>query len=169
MIRTGYNAGMRWLGIMLLVLLTSCGWLGQGIAERAADYYNYMAGQSPRTAYSSYLSPAYRGQMTAEAIEEYDKFKSANTEPNTRYPKATTYDVRVAEADGFAITVVNSELGPLFAAQRPLYWVKAGRQWYLYLGADVEIVTYGQFPAELTVPVWAPEEPEPESDGAEEQ
>lgn len=166
--RNGYNAGMRWLGTTLLVLLTGCGWLGQGIAERSVDYYNYMVGQSPQTPYSSFLSPAYRGQMTAESLKEYDEFMRGANTPNTRYPTATTYDVKLAEEDGFAITIVNPELGPMFAAQSPVQWVKAGRQWYIYLGSSVEIVTYGQFPPELTVPVWADEEPEPELEGAEE-
>ena len=47
--RNGYNAGMRCLGTALLILLTGCGWLGQDIAARSVDYYNYMVGQSPRT------------------------------------------------------------------------------------------------------------------------
>ncbi len=160
--RNGYNAGMRWLGTVLLLLLTGCGWLGQDVAGRAVDYYNYMAGQSPQTAYSSFLSPAYRGQMTAEDLRKYDDTMRGSAVPNTRYPAATTYDVKVVEQDGFAITAVNPELGPMFAAQSPVRWVRAGRQWYLYLGASVEIVTYGEFPAELQVPVWTAEEPEPE-------
>lgn len=146
---------MRMLVTLMVVMLAAsgCGLRGASLEQRAVDYYNHMAGHSPTIARSSFLTPAYRNELKeAGTLAEYDDFLRGKDEPSDRYPKATAMDIAIAEQDGFAITTANSELGPLFADQKPVRWVKVGRSWYVYIGADAEIGYYGVFPTTLVPP-----------------
>lgn len=152
---------LLWLAVA--ALLSGCGLRGASLEQRAADYYNHQAGHSPDLARSSFLTPAYREELKkAGTLQEYDEFLRSSAKPSQRYPRATADDIAAAMGDGFAITVANPELGPLFSGQQPLRWVKVGRSWYLYIGADTEVGHYGVFPTTLAPPEFeqpATEEP----------
>lgn len=141
------------LGLAALLLLGGCGLSGASLEQRAVAYYNHQAGHSPKLARSSFLTPAYREELKkAGTLKDYDDFLKSSAPPNKRYPDATEDDIATAEQDGFAITIANPELGPLFYNQQPLRWVKVGRSWYLYTGADTEVGHYGVFPETLAPP-----------------
>jgi hypothetical protein len=149
---------MRMLVSLVIVMLAAsgCGLRGATLEQRAIDYYNHMAGHSPAKAHSSFLTPAYRDELKqAGTLAEYDDFLRSKAEPSGRYPKASVDDIAIAEQDKFAITVANPELGPLFGDQKPVRWVKVGRNWYVYIGADTEIGFYGVFPTTLVPPEFA--------------
>jgi len=146
---------MRLLSLWLAVLLLAggCGLGGASLEQRAADYYNHQAGHTPKLARSSFLTPAYREELKkAGTLKDYDDFLRSTTKPSERYPKASLADIAVAQAEDFAITVANPALGPAFANQQPVRWVKVGRSWYLYIGADTEVGHYGVFPETLAPP-----------------
>lgn len=159
---------MRWLLILLLIPLTACGVLGRSVEDCAADYYNFMVGRSPKVAYSSFLSPGYRGTMQPEAREKYDAAMFHGQRANDRFPEVTATDVLVAREGKFAITVLRPGLGSALSGLAPVRWVQDSRRWFLYLGVDVELGRYGVFPETLAAP--SPDQPESEgSDDATEQ
>jgi hypothetical protein len=146
---------MRWLilGLAVLLLAGGCGLGGTSLEQRAADYYNHLAGHSPKLARSSFLTPAYREELKkAGSLKEYDSFLRSTTKASERYPKAAPEDIAVAQQDKYAITVANPDLGPAFANQQPVRWVRVGRSWYMYIGADTEVGHYGVFPTGLAPP-----------------
>jgi len=159
---------VRWLLILLLIPLTACGVLGRSVEDCAADYYNFMVGRSPKVAYSSFLSPAYRGIMTPESRKKYDSAKLQVLRANDRFPEVAATDVIVAREGKFAITVLRPGLGSALNGLAPVRWVQDTRRWYIYLGVDVELGRYGVFPETLVAP--SPDQPEGESsDDAAEQ
>lgn len=163
---------MRILAAVLVVALagSGCGLRTASLEQRAADYYNYMAGHSPTKARSSFLTPAYRDELKdAGTLQEYDDFLRGKPEPSGRYPKAGVEDIAVSEQEGFAITVANPELGPLFANQQPVRWVKVGRSWYVYIGADTEVGYYGVFPTTLAPPEYGGAEEDSSGDQGTEE
>jgi hypothetical protein len=140
---------------LALALCTACGLLPQRLETRAAQYYNFMAGQAPQTKYSSFLSPAYRGVFKREDLKALDKARGVASQASVRYPKATSQDVAVSfdpQHKHFAYSVVRPQLGDAFAMQPPVKWVRAGNRWYLYTGSDAEIKRYGPFPPQLGPP-----------------
>ena len=167
----GYNAYVRYLFLTLAVLtLAGCGLIGGSLEDRAADYYNFMVGNTPNVKYSSFISPAYRGVFTREALKEYNDKMGRGDKVLGRHGEATAADVTVRQNDKFAITVIDPETGRAFANLEPARWVKAGSKWYLYFGSDAEISRYGPFPEGLQPPAVRRQEPEPAEpvDGVEE-
>jgi hypothetical protein len=145
---------------MALTALCGCTLLGGSLEQRAAGYYNYMAGKQPQVKYSSFISPAYRQAMGSSTVKQLDESKGLGRQPNERYPDATAEHVSVSIKDQFAYTMVDPGLGDAFRAMPPVKWVKVGRRWYLYMGSDAEAGKYGPFPPDLS-----PREP-PGSDPA---
>jgi hypothetical protein len=139
------------MAVLLSLALLGCGG-GAALNKRAVGYYNFMAGLSPKTKYSSFFSPAYREQFQGDGLQAVDRAVSTGAKPNTRYKPAKAADVTVATAGNFAYTAVSPSLGPAFAGLRPQRWVRDGRGWYLYMGSDAEVRKYGQFPFDLTPP-----------------
>jgi hypothetical protein len=141
------------IGLAALLIAGGCGLSGASLEQRAVDYYNHLAGHTPKLAQSSFLTPAYREELKeAGTLKDYDDFLRSKSQPSERYPKATPSDIAAAQAEDFAITVANPALGPAFANQQPVRWVKVGRSWYVYKGADTEVGHYGVFPATLAPP-----------------
>ena len=144
-----------------LLLAGGCGLIGGSLKGRAAAYYNYMVGLSPKARYSSFLSPVYRRTFSSADLHRLDKAISPGTKPTTRYTPARTKDIAVARMGQFAFTTINPELGRAFEGVGPARWVNVGGRWYLYTGSEAEVNAYGKFPMALSPP--APPKPaEPE-------
>ena len=148
--RYGYNACVRYLTIILALALCGCAFTGGDLKSRAADYYNFMAGNTPKVAAASFLSPAYRTDLDVKA---YNEAMGRGKRSSGRRQAAEPDDVYVAQQGKFAITVMDPDKGRSYASLEPVKWVKAGMRWYVYIGASAEIVRYGEFPAGLRPPV----------------
>lgn len=142
---------MRWLTLIALILIAGCSH-GSALQSRAAAYYNFMAGHAPNRSYAGFLSPAYRKQFSQESLQELEEAMQRPTSANRRRGIAAAADIQVTLEDRFAFTVANPARERAFRDMPPLRWVKVGRQWYLYLGANVEESSYGQFPPALKPP-----------------
>lgn len=142
---------MRLLIIFALLLIAGCSH-GSALQSRAAAYYNFMAGHAPNRSYIDFLSPAYREQFNQESLKELEAAMQRPTTANRRRGVATAADILVTLEDRFAFTVADPAKERAFRDMPPLRWVKVGRQWYLYLGANVEESSYGQFPPALKSP-----------------
>jgi hypothetical protein len=135
----------------VLLLCCSCGFFGGGLEGRATQYYNYMAGLQPKAVYSGYLSPAYKKQFERQGLTTLDESRRVKA-ASSGVKGAEKGDVAVAEEGRFGISIVNPQLGGVFAQHGPQRWVKVGSAWYLYTGSMAEIQEYGTFPDSLTAP-----------------
>jgi hypothetical protein len=135
----------------MLLLLAGCSAQGR-LAGRAADYYSFLAGHSPRGKISSFYSPAYRKLLGADGVKQHNAAIKSTPEEARRYPKAGSRDVATRIEGRFALTVANPGLGDVYANQRGTKWVKVGMGWYLFLGSDAERQAYGEFPVGLAPP-----------------
>jgi hypothetical protein len=142
---------------MATTLLGGCSLFGGDLKGRAAAYYNFMVGLSPKTKYSSFLSPAYRHTFTSAHLRRLDKAISPGEKPIQRYSPARTKDIAVAQMGQYAFTTVNPELGRAFESVGPARWVNVGGRWYRYTGSEAEVNAYGKFPVALSPP--APPKP----------
>lgn len=168
----GYNSLVRAFTlyaalVLLAVLLCTAGGCGAGqgsLQQQAISYYNYMAGRSPKTKYSSFLSPAYRSQFKGADLKQLNKAMARSEKASTRYPEVKAANVAVSvfrEKNGqdYGYSVVDPQLGDAYANLRPVRWVRAGWRWYVYLGSDAELKRYGTFPGGFGPP--APPKPQP--------
>jgi len=145
--------------------VAGCGSGERGLEQRAASYYNFMAGRSPQTDYSSFLSPAYRRQFKRDALKQLNKTLSHSTKPSTRYPEVQTANIAVSvfhdkpSKHDYGYSVVDPKLGDAYASLQPVRWVRDGMRWYVYMGSEEEMKRYGAFPGGFGPP--APPKPEP--------
>lgn len=140
------------LASLILLLAVSCsGYFGP--QRRAAAYYSHMVGLTPKTPYTAFISPAYRKQLTPEALKALNNALAHSKLATDRYPKAGPDDVGVEAKGRFAWTTINPLLGDAYANLEPVRWVKVGLGWYLYFGSDAEKEAYGDFPGDLGKPV----------------
>lgn len=146
------------LAVALLLCggIPACGLFSPGVEARAAAYYNFMVGRTPRTLYTSFLSPAYKGTFQPDSLKALDEYSRVETQPNERYPAARARDVQVEARDQFAYTAIDPGLGDAYANLQPQRWVRDGSRWYMYMGSDAEVSAYGIFPADLYPPRLAP-------------
>jgi hypothetical protein len=146
-----HNVRRNLLILLTLCLLASCS--GQGrLAGRAADYYSLLAGHGSRAKVSAYYSPAYRKTLKPEAVKTIDNAIYANSDAESRYPKASAKDIATRIEGRFALTTANPELGDVYINQRVTKWVKVGMKWYLYLNSTAEADAYGPFPVGMLPP-----------------
>jgi hypothetical protein len=148
---------------VVLGLSAGCGG-GQGSLEgRAASYYNYMAGRTPETDYSSFLSPAYRRQFKRDALRQMNQALSHGTKASTRYPEIKAANIAVSvfhdkqTRHDYGYSVVDPLLGDAYANLQPVRWVRDGLRWYVYMGSEQEMKRYGAFPGGFGPP--APPKP----------
>lgn len=134
-----------------LLLFAACSAQGQ-LAGRAADYYSMLAGYNSKAKLSAYYSPAYRKMLNRDALKVVDKAISANQPDKSRYPRAKASDIAIHIEGRFALTTANPALGDVYSNQRSTKWVKAGTNWYLYLGSAAEAKAYGPFPVGMMPP-----------------
>jgi hypothetical protein len=148
--------------IVALLLTLMCGAGGcanneAGLRKRAAEYYSYMLGLSPRTEYSSFLSPAYRKSFTKTGLQQLNTELGA-AQASTRYKPAQAKHVAVALKGRFGYSNIGNELGQAYASIGPVRWLRVGSKWYLYLSSKAERDAYGPFPSDASPP--APPVPE---------
>ncbi|MCH7472866.1 hypothetical protein IIA79_07945 [bacterium] len=144
---------MQRLLLVSLIFVGGCGLFGGNLSSQAASYYNYMVGRSPDTAYTSFLSPAFRHALSEDTMRQLNNAKGKGLAAGDRYPEAAVEDVFTAVSGSFAYTAINPELGNAYRNLEAVRWVKAGYRWYIYIGSDAERESYGPFPAELIAPV----------------
>jgi hypothetical protein len=151
--------------LALACLLGGCSATGS-LKSRAAGYYSFMAGLTPKTAYSSFLSPAYRKSFKRADLDQLNKTYAKAKTPTERYPACKPENVSFALEAKFAYTVADPELGDAYRNLQPVRWVRAGNGWYLYTGSKDEIEAYGEFPGGMAPPL--PPAPRPATEPAAE-
>jgi hypothetical protein len=137
------------------VLLGGCSAEG-ALRSRAAAYYNFMVGVSPRQRYSSFLSPACRATYTKKALRQLDDKLSGENTPDARYKPVRPAQIRVARDGRYAITTASAEAGQAFANVGAIRWVRVAGKWYKYGSSKAETDAYGSFPVSLAPPSGGP-------------
>lgn len=138
--------------LAVLLLCSGCGNAESGLKNRAAEYYNYMVGQAPRTPYTSFLSPAYRKTFSKQVLEKLNTQRGSKPEVNKRYKPAEARHIAVVIDGRFAYSNIGADLGQSFASVGPVRWVRVGSSWYLYAFSTAEKKAYGDFPNSLSPP-----------------
>jgi len=142
--------------LFALSLGLSCALAGcsptSGLKARAAAYYSFMAGLTPKVAYSSFMSPAYRKTFQRSDLDQLNKTYARAKTASDRYKRCKPADVSVTLESRFAITVANPELGDAYRNLLPIRWVRVGSGWYLYSGSKSELEEYGEFPGGIAPP-----------------
>lgn len=137
---------------LLLLLLAGCAGAESGLKKRAAQYYNYMVGLSPRTQFASFLSPAYRKSFAKETLKKMNGRPGGTQQANQRYEHVSPSHISVVIEGRFAYSNISNELGQAFGSIGPARWVRVGAKWYLYSSSGAEQKAYGSFPSGVSPP-----------------
>lgn len=143
--------------LALLCCMSGCANSESGLKKRAAEYYSYMLGLTPKLSYSSFLTPAYRKTFTKAGLKELNA-KLAVAEANKRYKPAQAKHVAVLIKGRFGYSNIGNELGQSYADIGPVRWVRVGSRWYVHMSTNAELSAYGPFPSDVSPP--APPLPE---------
>jgi hypothetical protein len=141
----------RLLTIVACLAIAGCGGGDRGLTNAALDYYEYRLGHRPGVSFSSFMSPAYKAQISAEDLQLMDS-KLSFEGINERFAQVKGPDILISMQDKFALTRFSSQESAGFSSEETVRWVRVGRRWYLYMNSAAEAGSYGAFPDNIPPP-----------------